>query len=287
MLGFWLIAGGMTLAAVAFVAARLVFPPRASFHVEPREANLAALRAAWAELEQDRSAGLISADQYESARTELASRADEELDEASAPATGRPARITAALAALLIPFAAFGLYRQVGSPEAIDKSQAFASLEGPLTAQNLPAYRDQLARHVADNPRDGRAWAILGRMDLALDRFADAQTAFERAVRDRKVALDPGVWCDYADATGLAQGGRLAGKPAEFIAKALSINPAHPRALEMAGSLAWERGDFAAAAANWKQLLPLIAADDHARRELEAAIVRAERRGRSTALPTG
>jgi cytochrome c-type biogenesis protein CcmH len=278
MLGFWLIAGGMTLAAVAFVAARLVFPPRASFHVAPREANLAALRAAWAELERDRSTGLISADQYEAARTELASRADEELDEASAPSTGRPARITAALAALLIPFAALGLYRQIGSPEAIDKSQAFASLEGPLTSQNLPAYRDQLARHVADNPRDGRAWAILGRVDLSLDHFADAEMAFGRAVQDRKVALDPGIWCDYADAAGMAQGGKLAGKPAELVAKALSLDPAHPRALEMAGSLAWEQGDFAAAAAHWKRLLPLIAGNDPARRELEAAIARAERR---------
>lgn len=287
MLGFWLIAGGMTLAAAAFVAARLVFPPRASFHVAPREANLAALRAAWAELDRDRTAGLISADQCEAARAELASRAEEELDEVAATATKRPARITAVLAALLIPFAAFGLYRQVGNPEAIGKSQAFAGMEGPLTAQNLPAFRSQLAQHVAGNPRDGRAWAILGRVDLSLDRFADAEMAFGRAVQDRKVALDPGVWCDYADAAGMAQGGRLAGKPAELVAKALSLDPAHPRALEMAGSLAWEQGDFAAAATSWKQLLPQMAANDPARRELEAAIARAERRAQSAALPSG
>ena len=59
MLGFWIVAGGMTLAAVAFVAARLVAPPRTAFHAEPREANLAALRAAWAELDRDCAIGLV------------------------------------------------------------------------------------------------------------------------------------------------------------------------------------------------------------------------------------
>jgi cytochrome c-type biogenesis protein CcmH len=278
MVGFWLVAGAMTLVAAAFVAARLVYPRRAAFHVGPRTANLAALRAAWAELERDRAAGLIPADQFEAARAELARRAEEELDEPQATQERRPARLAAALSLLLIPIAALGLYRQVGNPEAIESARAIARLDAPLSERNLPAFREQLAKHVTDNPRDGRAWVILGRVELALDRFADAERAFERAVRDRKVASDPAVWCDYADAAALAQGGRLAGKPAALIDKALVIGASHPRALEMAGSLAWEQGDFAGAAVRWKQLLPLIASDDPARLELEAAISRAERR---------
>ena len=47
-----------------------------------------------------------------------------------------------------------------------------------------------------------------------------------------KVAADPAIWCEYADALGMAQGGSLAGKPRELVdARAR----AGPRASEGAG----------------------------------------------------
>jgi cytochrome c-type biogenesis protein CcmH len=278
MLGFWLIAGAMTLVAVAFVAARLVFPRRASFHAQPREANLAALRSAWAELERDRAAGLLPRDQFETARAELARRAEEELDEAPVAAAGHPSRAVAALAGLLIPIAAFAVYWQVGSPEAIDHSRAFARLEGPLTPDRLPAFRDQLERHLAANPGDARAWAILGRIDLDLGRYGSAAEAFGRALgSSRKVAGDPEVWVDYAEAVGMAEGRTLVGKPAKFIARALELDPGNARALEMAGSLAAEQGDHAGAARHWKLLLDSLAPEDPRRPDLARAVDRAER----------
>ena len=62
MAGFWLVALGMTAAALGFVLARLLFPEGAAQWADPREASLAALRASWAELERDRAAGLLPAD---------------------------------------------------------------------------------------------------------------------------------------------------------------------------------------------------------------------------------
>lgn len=280
MIGFWAIAGAMTLAAVAFVAARLAFPRRDPVHAEPRQASLAVLRAAWGELERDSAAGLIPEGQREAARAELARRAEEELDgNPVAPAAPlRPARIAAVVVAALIPVAAYALYQQLGSPEAIGNSQAFASLEGPLTPERLPAFREQLARHLADNPGDGRGWAILGRIDLDLERYATASHAFARAVQaSHKVARDPEVWIDYAEATGMAEGRTLVGRPAQLIATALELDPANPRALEMAGSLAAEQGDHATAARHWKLLLDRLDAGDARRPQLERAIARIER----------
>ena len=266
-------------AAVAFVAARLVFPRRSAVHVEPREANLAALRDSWAELERDVAAGLLSADLRETARAELTGRAAHELAEvAPAPAPRLPAPIAAAVAAAAIPLAAFAFYQQVGSPVAIGTAEAFASIEGPLTPERLPAFRDQLAKHVAGSPADGRAWALLGRVDLALERYGEAAAAFENAVRSsRKVAADADIWIDYAEAVGMAEGRTLVGRPATFISKALEIDPAHPRALELAGSLATEKGDHRGAALHWKALHALLDADDPRRTELSRAITRAER----------
>lgn len=277
MLGFWLVALGMTAAALGFVLARLVFPQGAARWADPREANLAALRASWAELERDRAAGLIPPEEIQTARDELSNRALEELDESGAPAARPPARLAAIVAAVAIPLAAFALYGAIGEPQAIDQARAFRDFAGPLTAQQAPAFRDRLAQHLADNPRDARAWALLARLELALDRFPESAAAFERAVADRKVARDPGIWCDYADAAGLAQGGRLAGRPAQFIARALELDASHPRALEMAGSLAIERGDYAAAARQWRLLLDGLDAGDPRRGDLARAIARAER----------
>ncbi len=275
MLGFWIIAGGMTLAAVAFVAARLVFPRREPAHAEPREANLAALRASWAELERDCAAGALPASERDAARAELARRAEEELDEPPRTAATRPARAAALAAAILIPLAALVVYPRFGSPGAIESASAFERLEGPLTAERLPAFRNQLARHVADHPADGRAWALLGRLDLALEHYGDAATAFERAIRaSRKVAGDPEIWVDYAEAVGMAEGRTLRGRPEALVAKALELDPANPRALEMAGSLAMEKGDPGEAARHWQLALDRLDPADPRRADLARAVAR-------------
>lgn len=278
MLGFWIIAGGMTLAAVAFVAARLVVPPRVALHAEPREANLAALRAAWAEVGRDCAAGTLAPGEREATRAELAARAVEELDEAPRNRPSRPAWAAAAFFALLIPLAAIGVYRHVGSPEAIDGASALAAVGERLDERNLPAFRERLAAHVAASPRDGRAWAILGRVDLALERHAEAAAAFANAIdASRKVASDPEIWVDYAEAVGMAEGRTLAGRAAPLVAQALAIDPANVRALEMAGSLAAERGDPAGAARHWKLALGQLEAQDPRREDLARAVARAER----------
>lgn len=277
MVAFGLIAAAMTLAALAFVLARLVVPRRGSPHADPREANLVALRAARAEIDRDRAAGLLPADEVDAARDELTRRAAEELDEAVPCAPMRPAWATAACLALGLPLAAWAAYGTLGNPGAVEQGRAFARLSGPVTVERLPQLREELAQRVASDAKDARAWALLGRVELALDRFPESENAFAEAVKDRKVALDPAVWCDYADAAALAQGGRLEGKPAQFVARALSLDPVHPRALEMAGSLAVERRDFATAAHQWRALLDLLAANDPRRDDLSRAIARVER----------
>jgi cytochrome c-type biogenesis protein CcmH len=275
MLGFWIVAGAMTAAAVAFVAARLVFPRRVPVHAEPREANLAALRASWAELERDCATGVLPAAERDSARAELARRAEVELDEAPRVAPMRPAWPAALAAAVLIPLAAFVVYPRIGSPGAIESAGAFGSLEGALTAERLPAFRNQLARHVAGNPADGRAWALLARIDLSLEHFGDAAIAFERALRaSPKVAGDAEVWVDYAEAVGMAEGRTLRGRPEALIAKALALDPSNPRALEMAGSLAMENGDPAQAARHWQLALERLDPADPRRADLARAVAR-------------
>ena len=157
-----------------------------------------------------------------------------------------------------------------------------------VASEGGPPMRDQLALHLARNPRDGRGWMLLARIEFDRDRFHAAADAFRKAIdASPKVARDPEVWCEYADALAMAQGGILAGRPREFIERALTLDARHARALEMAGSAAFEAGDFVAAARNWRQLLAQMPEDTQERRDLALATRKAERRANaSDPIPT-
>jgi len=147
------------------------------------------------------------------------------------------------------------------------------------------AQRAELDRQIARNPRDGRALVLLARLDMDENRFADAARRYEQAVAAApKVAADPAVWCEYADALGMTQGRSLAGKPTELIQRALALDAAHPRALEMAGSAAYEQRDYAAAVRWWSLLLAQLAPGTPPHDELSAALDRARQRAQF-ALP--
>ena len=139
---------------------------------------------------------------------------------------------------------------------------------------SLETRREQARRF----PRDGRAWALLAYAAFEADAYAEAAAAFETAVTvSPKVAADPGILCDWADALGMTQGGSLKGRPTELVSRALALNPAYPKALEMAGSAAYEERQFALAVDYWRRLLPQMTEGSTGRRALEEGIARAER----------
>jgi cytochrome c-type biogenesis protein CcmH len=197
------------------------------------------------------------------------------------PSEGAPVPPTPRLALILaiaLPLSALGLYALLGDPGAVaGATRALAADAAP--SASVPALREDLLRHLARNPRDGRGWALLARMDFAADRFGDASAAYERAMAaSPNVARDPTVWCEWADALGMAQGGTLAGKPRELVLRALTLDPAHPKALEMAGSAAFEAREYATAANYWRELLAQLPERSQAHHELAAAIAGADER---------
>jgi cytochrome c-type biogenesis protein CcmH len=182
----------------------------------------------------------------------------------------KPAAVAIAVAAAAIVALGAGLVARI---DVVPADSVVAP--GATGAPN----RADLVRHLERSPRDGRGWALLARLDFDADRFADAAFAYERALSTGgKVAADPALWCEYADALGMAQGGSLAGRPRELVMRALAVSPAHPKALEMAGSAAFEAGEFAAAARYWKELLPQLREGTRERALLAAAIAHADER---------
>lgn len=192
------------------------------------------------------------------------------------PAPSPLRRRTIAVVVVTLPVLAGALYAWLGEPAALSDAPA---LDAQAAYETLPgnAVREELLAHVAKHPKDARGHVLLARLAAGQDDFPAAIDAYRRALAaSPKVAGDPEILCEYADALGMAQGGTLAGAPFELVQRALAIAPAHPRALEMAGSAAFEQGDYARALQQWRALLAQMAPDDPHARELAGAITRTE-----------
>jgi cytochrome c-type biogenesis protein CcmH len=196
----------------------------------------------------------------------------------------------AAAVGLALLVLAFGLYGLRGNPGALGGERA--ALSEQLLEQGLPpsgeaaeALYQTLQGHLKKQPGDPRALVLKARLDMQAERFAPAVVAFQGALAGRsKVVNDAGVWVEYAEAVGMAQGRTLVGEPQRLVLKALELDARHPQALDLAGSAAWEAGDYAGAVAYWKRLLVLLSPGSPRHAPLQTAIERAEQRARF-ALP--
>lgn len=264
---FLALAVAMTAGAMAIVLlgsrARLGGASRA-------EANVAVLRQQLHELERER--GALACAEYEALRNEIERRLLLETPTHAAAVAARSRWPLVATTALL-PVLAAAVYVAVGAPQTMQDGDAPTLM--------------QLESRVASVPRDARAWVLLARLRMDADQFESAALAYAKAIAaSSRVAADPQVWAEYADALGMSQGGSLAGPPREAIGHALALDPKHPKALELAGSAAYEARDFRAAYAHWTALLAQLEADSPQRAPLAAAVAKAERLARFALPPS-
>jgi cytochrome c-type biogenesis protein CcmH len=192
---------------------------------------------------------------------------------------------------LVLHVMAAALYLRLGDPAAIDPQRDVLSTQlrdagTPLDEAGMQQVYGELQQHLQRQGEDARAWVVKGRLDMRAQRFEEAAAAYERALQGKfKTIGDAGLWVEYAEARGMLQGGMLAGKPRELVDRALSLNPDQPKALDLAGSAAWEAGEFALAVHHWQRLLAQIPEGNPRHVQLSTAIQAAEKRARFT-LPS-
>ena len=210
-----------------------------------------------------------------------------------AAAAGWRNGISATALVLAVPALAFGLYGLLGDPGAVGVERSALSelvLQGGVDAESRawPQVYAELERHLERQPADPRALVLKARLDMHAQRYGLAAATFEKAVAGKsKAANDPSVWVEYAEARGMAQGRTLAGAPLQLVHKALALDPNHFQALDLAGSGAWEMGEFGQSALYWSRLLEQIPANQPRHAELLQAIARAQQRSRLTLPAAG
>lgn len=114
--------------------------------------------------------------------------------------------------------------------------------------------------------------------------FAAARAAYAKLVARNEMTAD--TWADYADVTASTSGNSLAGQPATYIQNALRLDPSHPKALWLQGSLQHETHQYAAAVVSWQRLAAVLG-NESADAKLIAANLAEDQRLADGGAPSG
>ena len=284
---FWVITSAMTLLILGLLLWPLLKRTSTALP-EDKEKTLSIFRQQFAELGQDRANGVLTDELYQQARFELERRLLEETGATEmTPATAQrhvSGRWVALALAIIVPTFSGLIYWQLGNPLAMTQPPA-ASLSAQESAEDahpsddrLEALVERLKQKMEQNPNDGMGWVLLARSYEGLGRHAEAVPIYEKAIT--LIPHDAQLLADYADTLGVVHGRKLEGKPESLIQQALKIDPNNVKALMLAGTVAFNRKNYAGAAKDWEQARANLPADvdPELTQQLMAAITEARSR---------
>lgn len=268
----------MLVGLLILAALLIVLPPiwrsREIAAADQDQRNIAIARQRLVELQEQLRAGALTQAQYDEQRAELEVALSDDLDIPSqAKASGTKGRWMVFVLVLLVPLAALSLYAGLGS---------YASLNRPSDTSEMPSPEDinrmvaGLAARMKSNPNDAQGWLMLGRSYKYLQQYPEAAEAFAQAYR--LLGDQAEVLLSYADALAMANDGRLSGKPAELVFKALALEPNNMTGLWLGGMAKAEAGDAAGAVQLWRKLEASLPPDSEARQEIQTLMANVENR---------
>jgi cytochrome c-type biogenesis protein CcmH len=196
----------------------------------------------------------------------------------------RPSKaLLGTLTAFVLVLAAIG-YAWYGTPAALRGQVPLAAQDGPpghdAQREQIAAMVGKLEERLKSEPDDAEGWSMLGRTYSVLGRYPEAVEVFKRVVALRAgdaPALAQAL-ADQADATAMAAGRRLAGEPEQLIERALQADPKNLKALALAGTIAFDKQDFARAARLWQDAVAAAEPDSELARNLLGGIAEAQAR---------
>lgn len=267
MILFWVICAAFILIALGFVLPPMLQRSAESDRKtedERKQANIAVYRDQLSELESDLQNGIVSQEQYAQDRDEIQRRlledtkaATSERKATTAPAT---ARNTAYAVGAIIPLVAIVFYLNVGTPKSITgepvATRPASPASGERSQEQIEANVAALAERLKSNPSDAQGWTMLARSYSSMGKFAEAAGAYTKLTE--LTPNDADLWAEYAFATAMANGRSLEGRPTELIDRALKIDPQNAKALQLAGSAAFQAKDYKKAVGYWERVLKQV-----------------------------
>lgn len=239
--------------------------------------NVSLYRDQLRELDEDLAAGTIDRERHAEARADLERRLLEDTDGSTvapaSPVNPRGIRGTVLALAVIVPVITVSLYLVTGTPDALMKDAVAPESAHAVTPQQVEQMISKLAARLKDTPDDAEGWLMLGRSYAALNRFKEAAPAYAKAA-----ALIPDsaqVMVDYADVLAMSLGRRLAGEPEKLVMRALEIDPGNLKALAMAGTIEFDKKNYAVAIAHWQKLVTALPPDSEIAGSVRSSIAEA------------
>ncbi|MCU1715984.1 c-type cytochrome biogenesis protein CcmI [Pseudomonas sp. 5P_3.1_Bac2] len=267
MIGFWLCAAALLLAALAFLLIPLLRGRKVQAEEDRTALNVTLYQERLQELQNQHAAGALDAQQLADGRDEAAREllADTDGLQRQQHPLGRKLPL---LAAVLVPVVAAGLYWHFGAIADVEKAATFA--EAPRNIQEMTA---RLEATVQSNPQSAEGWYFLGRTYMAQERAGDAAKAFEQAVN--LTGRAPELLGQWAQALYFSSNKQWSEQLQALTDEALQADPNEATSLGLLGIAAFESGNFAQAIEQWQKLVALLPAEDPSRQAIEGGIERA------------
>lgn len=239
------------------------------------------------------ASGVLKGKEARQARSQLEAqlRAAQQAPAAPSGPTRPSPRLLAGLSLFALTLTVAG-YAWLGNPAAWSQApgapsaQAEAPADGAahaMEAKQFEAMAERLAERLKTRPDDAEGWGMLARSYAVLGQFDKAVTAYQTVAKLRPD--DAQLHADYADALAMANGRKLDGEPEKLLKRALELDPDNAKALSLAGTLAFDRGDAATAARHWERALKRIEPGSELAQQLQGALADARQRAGLPALP--
>jgi len=254
---------------------------------------LAAARARLRGLKAQHDAGTLDDKGYDNARAAIERQIGEALLTTQEVPSSRPSRaLVALLSVFVVALAGIG-YWKTGSPslvrgpspvaEDVAAAPAGPGASGAAALQQIEGMVDKLAERLKTTPDDVQGWTMLARSYMVLRRFGEAIPAYARATELQP--NNPDLLADYADAVAATQQTANNPRSMALIERALKADPKHFKALALAGSAAFDRGDYAVAISQWQKIAVELPPDSELGPRVQAMIAdaRAKLAGNDTA----
>lgn len=255
--------------------------------------QVAALRGQLQQLQAQHDKGALGKKEYERERARI-ERAllDQVLAEPAAlpsavEAPCAPRSLVALLSVSVVVIALAG-YAWTGSPGLIGTQVQVAQAEGSphdggADEQQFAAAVDQLAEKLKEQPDNPQGWVMLARSSMQIGRAEQAVAAFQKALA--LVGEDAQLLADYADALAVKNNRNLEGEPTKLIERALKANPNNLKALALAGTVSFNRQDYAGAVRHWEKLASVAPPDTPWREQMQNSLAEARSRAGIAAVP--
>ncbi len=268
---YWLVVSGLLV--ITFL---IIIPPlwkkREIKDTDSEQRNVKIAKDRAADLKQQLHAGVLTQQQFDEQYEELELNLGDDLsNEQQHEQSATQGRWVIPVIVICIPLISVLTYFKLGEPDALKKAtwQQAQQTANP-TQEDINAMVNGLAQRLKQEPDNAQGWLMLGRSYKYLEKFELAAKAFEQAYA--LLGDQTEVMLHYADSLAMINRGRLSGKAAELIFKALEQAPDNVMALWLGGMAKAEMGENTQAMQYWRKLETILPPESDSLKKLQGMI---------------